>query len=337
MNVLSFRQRFGAIAIAAEGIGGVETQPAFRRRGHLRVLLTKVIASVARRVPIMFISDAIEEMYEKFGAVNCLAEGYMSVPVRNVERMAASRQAAPAGRVRSFSQADLPAMLALYNMVHAHRPWTHERPLSWNQLHVTQTWRPGSEVSIFERDGQLAGYAIMKEEQFGHVGAPFAVDELTAGDVDAAHALLAEVAARCWRLRYSEFTVREPLDSPVGQAAQQIGCAYNQTFPPSGGMMGIILDRQRLLSSLEPELRRRLPSDELLDAHTTAFDSLRRGELLADSRVLLRLLVGYWSSAEARAFGTTIPAEHERVCDAWFPGGGTRLLPLPYAHTLDRY
>ncbi|MCX4617422.1 GNAT family N-acetyltransferase, partial [Streptomyces mirabilis] len=33
LEVLSFHLRFGAVAVAAEGIGGVETQPGFRRQG----------------------------------------------------------------------------------------------------------------------------------------------------------------------------------------------------------------------------------------------------------------------------------------------------------------
>ena len=28
---------------------------------------------------------------------------------------------------------------------------------------------------------------------------------------------------------------------------------------------------------------------------------------------------------------------HDPVCHLWFPGGGTRALPLPYSHHLDRY
>jgi hypothetical protein len=35
--------------------------------------------------------------------------------------------------------------------------------------------------------------------------------------------------------------------------------------------------------------------------------------------------------------GEPSAAIHERVLDAWFPGGGTQKLPLAYAHTLDRY
>jgi hypothetical protein len=335
LNLLAFRQRFGSVVVAAEGIGGVETTPAFRRRGYIGKLLRKVFASSAERAPVLFVSDAIEELYEKFGCVNCLAEGYLSLHVRNVER-AVGRITLSSSRLRSFTPADLPAMVALYNTVHAQRTWTHERHAAWNGLHATRTWQPGSEVIILEQAEQVAGYAILREPQFGHVSDSLVVDELTARDIDAAQALLAEVSARCLQMRLSEFWVREPLDSAVGQAAQRIGCTYHQTFPPTGGMMGVILDRGRLLTSLEPELRRRLPNDDLHAAHTTAFDALSRGELVPDARDLLRLLVGYWSTTNARAYGVALPAQHERVLDAWFPGGGTQML-LPYAHTLDRY
>jgi hypothetical protein len=337
LNVLSFQQRFGAVAIPAEGIGGVETIPSFRRQGHIGKLLTKAVEGIATRVPIAFVSDAIEDLYEKFGFVTCLAEAYVSVPVLNVERQAERNTGTSRMQVRSFSQTDLPAMVALYNQTHAFRPWTHERQAGWNRLLVTQTWQPGSEVIILERDQRLAGYAILRELQYGHTVSSFAVDELTANNAEVAQALLIEVATRCWHMRFSEFRVYEPLDSAVGQAAQRLGCTYHRTFPRSGGMMGAILDRQQLLQSLEPELRRRLPSDDLHTAHTTAFDALYRGELLPDTRDLLRLLVGYWSSTNARTYGRVIPAEYERIVDAWFPGDGTQALPQAYAHRLDRY
>ena len=337
LNLMSFRQRFGAVSIPAEGIGGVETLPEFRRRGYVRMVLERAIAGVATRVPIVFVSEAIEDLYEKFGCVSCLAEGYLSIHLRNLDRMAGRAPAASSSRVRSFSPADLPAMVALYNKVHAQRPWTHERQPAWNHLRDTQIWQPGSEVLILERDQQLAGYAILKEPQFGHVADSLVADELAATDVAAAQALLAEVGTRCSHMRLSEFWVREPLDSAVGQAAQRIGCTYHQTFPRTGGMMGKILDRQRLLQLLEPELRRRLSNTDLHAAHTTAFDALCRDEIVPDSRDLLRLLVGYWSTADARAYGVKLPAQHEHVIDAWFPGGGTQKLLMPYAHTLDRY
>ena len=337
LNVVSFRQRFGAVAVPAEGIGGVETRPAFRRRGYVRTVLTRALVEIAKRVPVVFVSEGIEELYEKLGFVPCVADAYLSVPIRNVERMA-DRSARPVPfHVRSFTLDDLPAMVTLYNAVHAHRPWTHERHHGWNQLRVTQTWEPGSDVIILEHDAVVAGYAILMEPRYGRLASSIVVDELTACDVAAAEALLGAVAERCWRMRVSEFRVHEPLDSAVGLAARRLGCAYQQSFPPSGGMMGMILDRQQLLRLLEPELRRRLPSDELQAAHSAAFGALCRGEVVGDNQVLLRLLVGYWSATDAGALGTELLECYQGVCDAWFPGGGSPSMPLPYAHILDRY
>ena len=337
LEVHAFHQRFGAVALPAEGIGGVETLPQFRRQGLLRKLLTRVMADAAKRVAVLFVSDGIEEIYEQFGFVNCLAEAALAVPVRNVERMVKRRTWPATQRVRDFAQTDLPAIINLYNEMHAHRPWTHERAPDWNRLVATQIWRSGSEVLILEREGRVVGYAIWQGQQFGHPSTSFVVDELTASDAEAACALLGEMAERCWQRRLSEFRVWEPLDSVVGWEAQKLGCDYAQTFLPSGGMLGAILDRQRLLSALEPELRRRLPSHDLNAMHATAFAALLRGELVPDNQVLLRLLLGNWSMNAAIACGTVIPVPIEPVCEAWFPGGGTRRLLRPYAHKLDRY
>lgn len=337
LEVHTFGQRFGGITVPAEGIGGVETLPPFRRQGLLRKLLTRVMADAAQRVAVLFVSDGIEGAYEQFGFVNCLAEGTLVVPVRNVERLASSGVLPTNQQTRDFTPADLPAMVNLYNTVHAARPWTHERPSDWNRLQATETWRPGSAVLILEREAHVVGYAIWQEQQFGWPIAPLVVDELTASDAAAAGALLAEIAARGWQLRLSEFQIREPLDSVVGRAAQRLGCEYRRTFPASGGMMGAILDRQQLLVMLEPELRRRLASADQRALHGAAFARLCRGELLPDNAILLRLLLGHWSMADALADDAPIASEDLSICQAWFPGGGTQHLLLPYAHKLDRY
>lgn len=337
LNLVSFRQRFGALSIPSEGIGGVETLPGFRRQGYMSALMKKVLEGAAERVKIVFLSDAIEDTYEKFGFVNCLADAYLSVPVRNVEHTVERDAPTNNGGVRGFAKDDLPAMVNLYNETHAHRSWTHDRAAGWSRLLVTQTWRPGSEVIVLERDASLAGYAILTEQRFGRVISPFVIDELAARDVRAARALLVEVASRCWQLRFSDFWVREPLDSMAGRAAQELGCAYHQTFPRSGGMMGAILDRQGLLQLLELELQRRLLGDELGVIHPAAFDALCQGEIVPDNRMLLRLLLGYWSLNDALAAGAKIPAPYKLICSLWFPGGGARSLPLPYNHILDRY
>lgn len=336
MNVLSFSQRFGAVSVPAEGIGGVETLPAYRRQGYIRLLMEKVIESIRRRVPVVFVSEAIQGMYEKFGYVNCLADATLSVQVRDVEGYRNQVQVHPKWLIRDYTPDDLPTMVHLYNKVHANRPWTHARHAEWNQLDARQTWNPGSEVIVLEWDGVLAGYAILYEAVFGHAGHhPMVVDELAARDSSATHVLLDELAARCWQMRLAEFKVREPLDSPAGIAAREVGCAYQQEFHPSGGMMGMILDRQRILALLEPELLRRLNNEGLHRLHETAFGALLRGEIIPDNRDLLRLLVGFWPAANLCL--SEGESRHEPILNQWFPGGGTQLLPLPYSHHLDRY
>jgi hypothetical protein len=316
----------------------VETVPAFRRQGYAHKLLTRALASISQRVPVVYLSDAIAGLYEKYGFVTCLAESYLELEIGNVERLAGSTTA----QLRDYTQANLPptillAMVDLYNEAHALRSWTHERQATWNRLYETELWKPGSEVVGAERDGRLDGYAVLREQPFGRAPSSVTVDELTAQDIEAAHALLAEIAARCWDLRVSSFRVREPLDSAAGRAAKQLGCTVHQTYSPSGASMGAILDRRRLLSLLEPELRRRAAGMDLDTEQTAAFEALCRNEAILDNGTLLRLLAGHWSLADACALGTEVPAQFERTFEAWFPGGGTQILPLPYAHALDRY
>ena len=54
-------------------------------------------------------------------------------------------------------------MVTLYNAAHTHRSWTHARPVGWNQLRPAQTWQPGSETIVLERDAAVAGYAVLTE------------------------------------------------------------------------------------------------------------------------------------------------------------------------------
>jgi len=338
LEILSFQQRFGSVAVSAEGIGGVETLPAFRNRGYMRKLLTKASAGMAERVDVGFVSEGITHLYEKFGFVSCLNEAHLVLKVRQLEPLLVKRSADSTNRhVRPYTLDDLPKMVTLYNGAHAQRPWTHIRHPSWNRLQPQAIWNPGSTAIIVEENEHLAGYAIFKGTSFGQPASSFTVDELTAKDANSAQRLLAELTAHCWDLRLSEFTVREPIDSLVGWEARRLGCEYRQVFPATGEMMGAILNRSRLLQTLEPELRRRVTYERLFDEHEMAFTALQAGELVPDNHALVRLLLGFWSAADAQLAGALSPSPHTPICTAWFPGGGSESLQTPYAHKLDRY
>ncbi|MEU0603880.1 GNAT family N-acetyltransferase [Streptomyces sp. NPDC006393] len=337
LEALSFQQRFGAVSVAAEGIGGVETQPRFRRQGHMSRLLRQALAGMAQRVDVAFVSNGVEGVYERFGFVGAVAEGHLVIPVRNVEQAAGDDLEASVPGIHDGSPADLPAMIRLYNAAHAQRPWTHERHSGWNRLIPQATWRPGSQTLVLRTDGAAVGYAVLEGRAFGDPLGSVTVDELVAENAAAARLLLRAIARLCWKRRLSEFTVREPADSLTGRVARHMGCTYQQRFPPSGGMMAAVLNRSSLVRKLEPELRRRAAAQQPDRVFDKAFDALRRGDLFPDDKALVRLLLGYWSTDDAHVHGMSVPEPYREHCTAWFPGGGTPSLPTPYAHRLDRY
>ncbi|NUP47821.1 MAG: GNAT family N-acetyltransferase [Catenulispora sp.] len=338
LEVHSFQMRFGAVAVAAEGIGGVETQPEFRRQGHMSRLLRQALSGMAERVDVAFVSDGIEGVYEKFGFVPAVADGHLTVSVRSVERAVGADMDKAVPGIRSGSAADLPMIVRLYNSAHAQRPGTHERHEGWNRLIPQSTWRPGSQSLILEADGAAVGYAVLEGRSFGDPLGSVTVDELVAVNAATVRLLLVAVARLCWQRRLSEFIVREPTDSLVGRVARQMGCSYQQRFPSSGGMMAAVLNRSALVNRLEPELRRRAASHVLDERFVkSGFGALQCGELIPDGRALVRLLLGYWSTDDAQTHGVSILERYVSLCSAWFPGGGTPFLPTPYSHRLDRY
>lgn len=332
LEIFLFHKRFGAVSVPSEGLGGVATRPQHRRQGFIRKLLARVRQSMASRVDVGFISEGVEGLYEKFGFATCLAEGHFVLPLRFMNRLHAVPLQGDR-TLRPFTADDLPRMIRLYNEIHAVRPWTHVRPLTWNQLRPSETWRSGSEVIVLAEGPAVAGYAIVTERRFGVVYSPYIIHELAAADRDAARRLLAEAMSIGAGQGATEVWLREPLDSVAGRDAKRLGGEYRLRYPATGGMMGGIFHRARLLAALEPELRRRLGMTEAATQHDTAFPLLERGDLVPDDHALLNLLLGYWSAADLAEQGGPYAA----VLASWFPGGGTPALPQPYAHPLDRY
>ncbi len=330
-TLLSFNIRFGDVDVPAEGYAGVQTRPEHRRKGYIRKVMAESLRRARQRVDVTFLFG-IDGLYGKFGFVSCLAGGHIEVPVRRLDQMQP-----PAGTtVRPLEAADVPKIVELYNRRHAGRPWTWRRDAaSWNRLDKGDVWRPAGEVVVLEHAGQVVGYAVYRGSGYGE--APRAeVAELTGLDAGACEVLLADAARRCWEHRLSSFRLHEPADSLAGRVARRLGCEVRSTFRPDGGGMAAILNRPSLIERLRPELERRA------DAHGVgssdqALELLAGGRLCPDQGMLLRLLMGFWSWADAAAGGYCPPREHEGVFRSWFCGGGTMVLPQPFAHRLDQY
>lgn len=364
LMLFPLRQRFGSAAVAVEGFGGVETPPPHRGKGNIRRLLEHTLAHLRDRVAAAFLFG-VEELYNRFGLVTCLEERSLTMWVRRTAALPESHSA----KLRVATPDELPFIVELYNRAHSHRPWTIERdPARWNRIPLYETWTPGSTIYTLEEIPGVPGarerrpaprieaYAVFRDTTFGNPRRRFSIEEICAADLGAARRILAAVGRRAGAEHLDRFTVYEPEDSFVGMAARDAGCEISHRTQPTGGGMGIILDRARLLDALQDELRRRQETalrrgatgdgpartagNESTSEHPEerhVLDMLKSGELIRDDRDLLRLLVGYWSLADLDARGEGPPKRVRGLLEAWFPGTGACGLPIPYAHPLDRY
>ena len=234
--------------------------------------------------------------------------------------------------------ADLPAMCALYNRVHATRPWTVARGPAWDRVPREGAWQPGSEVHLVERDGMLQGYVVLRAGLFGWRSRRFELREIVACDTATAALLLAYALDRARQLNYDRITVHEPPDSLVAQVARRVGCEQVNRYWASGGGMGRIVDRGRFVDAIATELARRAHAAGVAESVAApALAALRDGTLVPDDGDLLRLVVGYQRLDEVAAERQGGADAERAVAAAWFPGGGGAVLPVPFAHHLDHY
>jgi len=330
-RLLSFNIRFGQVDVPAEGYAWVQTRPEHRRKGYIRQVMTASLGRAKDRVDVAFLFG-IEGLYGKFGFANCLASGHIEVPIRGLDHAEL-----PAGMtLRALEAADMPQIIDLYNRRHSCRPWTWRREAgSWNRLDKGDVWRAAAEGVLLEVGKQIGGYLVYRGANYG-AGPRVEVLELTAADAAGCQVLLIDAARQCWEHRLSSFVLHEAADSLAGRVARRLGCEVKWTFKADGGGMGVILNRPSLIERLRPELERRGaahgigPSDQALEL-------LAGGGLCPDQGMLLRLLIGFWSWADADAAGYCPPREQEGVFRSWFCGGGTTVLPQPFAHRLDQY
>ena len=342
----SLRVRMGATTLHAEGVGGVQTRPEHQRRGFNDRLIRRALAGAKQRVAAVFLYG-IEKYYPRYGFATCLAESSMSVWVRRTKALRLPERWA----ARAAAADDLPAVIGLFNELHARRPWTLVRDARVIPHLLGRTaWRPRPDIVLYEHDGTVEAYAVIAHHPFGWNGRTFTVLEAGARDLTGAHVVLADLSNRCREADLEQLTIEEPTDSLVGLAARSLGCTVTVTTGPDGGGMGTMLDRLAVVNELAGELERRAReriADQLQSSTSVAgaidrvVAGLAAGDLVPDDGALLRLLVGYRSWDESVALdevgsGCESGAQ-DATCRLFFPGGTTSVLPVPYAHRLDRY
>lgn len=326
LSLVTFNQRFGAIAIPTEGFAGVATPPQHRRKGYLGVLLRKAVARAAERVDVAFLYG-VQGLYGKYGFSGCYTDCRLRIAVRDAEHA----PSVDGLQVRPMRPSDYAAMVKLYNKEHANRPWSHERRLdTYPGPRTVEDWDRGEVGLTAESDGRLLGYAVVPGPRLGVLPPPTVV-EICCSSSEAAAALVRRIARRANENRQETIAFVEPPDSTAGRFVRRLGCETLVRTNPEGDGMGLILNRAGLVRALTRELERRAAS-----AHPELIGRLATGTLLPDNKLLLRLLLGYYSWRDAADMGALASSRGGDVLHAWFPGQSDRL-PVGFTHSIDRY
>ncbi len=352
LKLYSFAIRFGAVSVDAEGFGGVSTEKAERRKGYLGKLFRRTLAGIRERVCVAFLYG-VESLYQKYGFTACLPETKLTIWVQrlletgvvgglefgshvgsdwNLEPYADAKWELEPRADRYVGE-----IISLYNTETAMRPWSRVRTKKeWPRLVHGETWRPGPECFVLTRRGEFEGYAFIAGTNYGWMPRTYEVVELAAKSNTAAAALMLELGKESWGLYCQNLVLREPPDGRCGTIAKSFSCEVEMNFNERGGGMGAILHRAQLLNLLKEELERRASYGKL-SLDDTVFEELCDSSLIPDDGHLMRLLTGYWSWREAEIWGAVAAEDRRKLFGSIFPGGPSPALPMPYAHSLDRY
>lgn len=335
-SIVDVPMRIGGSVVLAGGIGGVGTLEAHRRKGYSRRVLETALALMRReRYAISFL-HGIQDFYHKFGYITCMAEHELSVDAAAV--LAGPR---PRGKVRlrALKKADLPALARLYNRENAGRTGSAVRdPRRFEGFRKGTWWsyRAGVRVAVDGRD-RIAGYVV-----YDDVPQHCRASEVAGGSAAVFDALAVFLARRAKALGHERLSLFGPADHPFAVYCRRFGARLGTLYPRNEKPMGRVVDLERCLEGVLPELERRWGRQDRERALTLQTDvgraTLRwrgprlrleagaaRGAVCIAQQELSLLLLGYARPSDLLAWGAAVIPRGLRDLMA-------RLFPLQEAH-----
>jgi hypothetical protein len=251
-----------------DGIGGVETEKECRHRGYARRVLDAVVQHMEEGEAALSMLYGIPGFYPRFGYATAGPEHYIDMPGPFDGAVLP-----PGWQVRPFIPTDLPALRRLYDQNTARGVGAAVRSLEagpWAKL-VEPEGKGAEGCRVVEAaDRQIRAYAWRARWHWyvgiieKHEPDALVIAEVMADGSAAADAVLA--ACRAWAAEESE-TRAEPVnrvilglppEGPVAAAARYQDAHLMRRYQRCGGSMARVLDVERLLAALRPELAERL-------------------------------------------------------------------------------
>ncbi len=335
LTLFDLTMRIGDVPVRCGGIGGVNTEVAYRGKGYSRRVLEDSTAFMRESGYHLGALFGIPYYYHKFGYASAFVSSESSVDTRDAETAVARY------RVRDFRPEDAPAVIGLYNALTAQRTGTVARdPSKWQSLRPRGGWSPRMGTFVLLDGDRIVGYAAYRLDPWRH-----AIVEMGYADRAVFGSLLAESARRAVEARVEHVVFHMPPDDPFIVYCQRYGCQTKIGYPRCGGGMARIINQKALLEVLHPLFARRLGeagqgdwSGTLVIATDLGTDRLRfgtGGETLhveMPQSTLAQCLLGYRSVRDA-LFESQACADEAAlpILEALLPQG------FPYVFILDRF
>jgi hypothetical protein len=266
--IIPFTLRIGAATVRMDGIGGVETEKECRQRGYARQVLEATVQHMEQGDAAVSMLYGIPGFYSRFGYATAGPEHYIDMPGPFDGAVLP-----PGWRVRPFIPTDLPALGRLYDQNTARGVGAAVRSLKsgpWAKL-VEPEGKGAEGCRVVEApDGQVRAYAWRARWHWyvgmieRHEPDAMVIAEAMADGPAAADAILS--ACEAWAAEESE-TRAEPVnrvilglppEGPVAAAAMYEDAHLMRRYQRCGGSMARVVDVERLLEALRPELAERL-------------------------------------------------------------------------------
>lgn len=291
--IVPFALRVGAATVRMDGIGGVETEKDWRHRGYARRLLEATVRHMREGDAALSMLYGIPDFYPKFGYATAGPEHFIELPG------SFDGAALPPGwRVRPFVPADLPALRRLYAQNTARGVGAAVRSVAagpWAKL-AKPEGKDAEECRVVESaGGQVRAYA-WRARWHWYTGIwerkepdALVIAEAMADGPGAADAIRA--ACRLWAGEESgsrsepvkRIILALPPEGPVAAVAMHQRASFTRRYERCGGSMARVLDVERLLQSLAPEL-----TDRLRAAKSTFSGVLRIKTEIGEAKLAIR-------------------------------------------------
>jgi len=251
--VIDYAMRIGTTVVRMAGIGGVYTERAHRKKGYMRRLYEDTVHYMITEGYDISMLFGIENFYTKFGYAVGLAGFECKVKTRDAE--VAGETAAGTYNTRPIGDADMPAVLDLYNANNATRVCSVVRTIEdFSEFHKGTWYGTPPDTQLWEdANGKLLAYAI-----WDHYDKAVKVAEIEAREDAIFPTLLGVFAAQAVEKRCEDVQLFIPPDHPFAEYVQRFGAEWKMVYPRHGSGMLRLLNQQPFFEKIAPELERRL-------------------------------------------------------------------------------